>query len=215
MTRSQMIGTLAALAMVLLVGCGSDPGDERALMGDPASSVAPPASASDESAAPVTPEDLSTVAPATGLRMSGDDYSFASPNGWVDITKQMRTAGQEIDTAVGEDVKYVTGVRENLNIVVSPASGLTLDAYEELAPKTLAFMVDDLETYERVTIAGEEAVHVGGEANTGEATFFFEQYVVIRDGTMYAMSFAVDGGRSVADRRSLVDPVLASWQWTA
>lgn len=224
----------AALAVALLVplgACASDSEGQVATMGAPAS---PPADAADDSAAtepdspepsdsptesesgdPSTPpEPPSTVAPATGVAMTGTGYTYRAPEGWHDITKQMKESQQSVDTAIGEKLSTSAGVRDNMNVVSSPAIGDQLQQYEDSAPEALKFMVKDLDTYPRTTIAGEEAVHVGGIANTGGISFFFEQYAVQRGNTVYALSFAVEKDLTDDERRELIDSVITSWEWT-
>ena len=155
------------------------------------------------------------VEPATGVEMRGDSYRYSSPEGWVDITKQVAQSENTVDTAAGQSLKDVDTVRENLNTVTVPAPLLTIDDYEAIAAVKLAFMVKDLDVYAQTEIAGRPAAHVGGPANTGGTTFFFEQYAVLEDGELHTISFATELDRPEAERRDLIDSVLASWQWSA
>lgn len=228
-----MIRTWSAVAALLLalstlVGCSASETDGPALMGSAASAGdAPPPNGFDQGASPESdspdddsadddpalPEPEPTVTPATGIKMTRPSYSYRAPTEWTDITKQMKESGGDIDSAVGEDLSAVTAVRENLNVVLTPALLLDIEDYESIAPATLELMVKDLKTFPRVLLGGVEAIHVGGVARTGDSKFYFEQVAAKYDDTMYAVSFAVDLDRSEAERRALVDSVLASWKW--
>ncbi|KRF13992.1 hypothetical protein ASG90_14430 [Nocardioides sp. Soil797] len=210
MNRVLASGAVTSAALFLLIACGA-PSPSESLMGQPArpdQNRPSQASEARPNDAPSAPQPA-----ATGIRVTGDGYAFHAPARWMDISERLAKSGQEVDAAVGEDPDAATTVRENLNVSVIPTPSLSLETYEQVAPNTLGYMIDDLETYDRVLIDGVEAVHVGGEANTGEASFFFEQYAVVRADTMYTLSFAIDGERSEADRRHLIDSVLASWEW--
>ncbi|WP_067436852.1 hypothetical protein [Nocardioides jensenii] len=220
MIRTRAVGALFLLAPALLVG-GCSAGDTgRDLVMGPAASIDDSSNAAQDTETQDPPDPLATpeppatsAEPATGRIMSGKGYQYSAPKSWVDITKQMRESGQKVDTAVGADITVSTTVRENLNVVLTDVPGVTLETYEQIAPETLAFMVKDLEVYDRAVIAGDEAVHVGGSATVGGVDFFFEQFVVVRDDTMYAVSFAINLERSDEERRAVVDSVLASWKW--
>lgn len=221
MIRTWVVGTLLVLAPVVLTGCAADPSDGEMVMGEAAGSAEAPDAAQEETQAPpdplATPDapPQSSADPATGIRITKQGYEYSAPEGWVEITKQMRESGQDIDTAVGEAMSGATTVRENLNVVLTPAPGGSMEAYEAIAADTLEFMVKDLDIYARTVIDGREAVHVGGVAEVGNASFFFEQYIAEKDGTMFAISFAVDLATPEAGRRELIDSVLASWKWPA
>lgn len=208
MIRVLARGALVPAALFVLVACGASGPPEAATVGQPAgpvSTAAGDAAASDAAGA--------TTPVATGIRVTGEAYAFNAPVGWREITDRLARSGAEVDAGVGEDPAEVTTVRENLSVSVVPHPGMTLDAYERSAARSLAYLIEELETYDREVIDGHEAVHVGGEANTGEASFVFEQYAVVRGDTMYTVSFTLDAGRPEADRHHLIDSVLASWEW--
>lgn len=208
MIRVLARGALVPAALFVVVACSASPPPESATVGQPARTAStaagePPTSDAAGSGTPV----------ATGIRVTGATYAFNAPVGWRDISEQLARSGAEVDTGVGEDPAEMTTVRENLSVSVVARPGMTLDAYERSAARSLAYLIEDLETYDREVIDGHGAAHVGGEANTGEASFVFEQYAVVRGDTMYTVSFTLDEGRPETDRNHLIDSVLASWEW--
>jgi hypothetical protein len=219
-TRTARALTAVLLSPLALAGCADDSGGDAATMGEVAvatgtAAESPTDEPSDEPATepaqdPST-EPAPTEAPASGRRISGDGYSYAVPDGWQNISAAMKKTQPMLNTAAGEPLSDVEGIRDNMNVVLIP--GLTLAAYEAAAPGELKFMVDDLTILPRTTVADEASAHVGGVATTGGVTFWFEQYAVEHDGRLFSVSFAVDQDSPEAERRAQIDSVLTSWRW--
>ena len=214
MIRLRAAAAVLLGASLLLAGCSGDTSDADMVMGAPAAQTESPGSAAPPDQPPA-PDDASTADPATGIEMSGNGYHYAAPQGWVDITNQVTGSEDKVDTAVGQNLKDVGTVRENFNVVNATAPALTIDSYEAVVAKNLAFMVKDLDIYARTSIGGKPAAHVGGAANTGGSTFFFEQYAVFDGDELYTLSFAIKLDRPESERRALVDSIVAAWEWTA
>lgn len=144
-----------------------------------------------------------------GKEVSGTDYSWTAPPGWTDISADLAREDMAADTAMAGP--EVDGVRENLTVTV--LEDKTLNAYENNAHADLGYLSDDIVIGDRVRIDALTAAHARAEANTGRADFIFDQYAVLHDGTMYALSFTISAERSLSERQGLITQVLASWQW--
>lgn len=193
-----------AVASLMLTACGDADDKDDTTPSARAGDAAESSSASDD------PDDTGS----TGGDVTGDGYAFDAPDGWIDITDEVKANAPQVDQAVGEPAAEIDGARDNINVVVTPSGGTTVEGYEELAPDALAFMIPELEILPRRSIAGEEAAHVAGEATSGGATFFMEQFAVTVDGDLFAITFTHDNALSPAQRDAVVDPVLASWEWS-
>ena len=209
------------LSPLVLAGCADDSGSDGATMGGAAAASesttteAPTDEPTDgpttEPAEDPSTEPAPTEAPASGLTISGNGYTYAVPDGWQDISTAMKKSQPMLNTAAGEPLSGMEGIRDNMNVVLIP--GLDIEAYEAAAPGELKFMVKDLTILPRTTVAEEDSAHVGGVATTGGVSFWFEQYAVEHDGQLYSVSFAVDKDRPEAERRAQIDSILTSWRW--
>ena len=137
MTRTARALTAVLLSPLALAGCADDSGADTATMGEVAvatgtAAESPTDEPTDEPATepaqdPST-EPAPTEAPASGQRISGDGYSYAVPDGWQNISAAMKKTQPMLNTAAGEPLSGMEGIRDNMNVVLIP--GLTLEAYE-------------------------------------------------------------------------------------
>ncbi len=222
MTRTAHALAAVLLSPLALAGCADDSGGDAATMGDvavatghPRRTESPTEATTDEPttepAENPSTEPAPTEAPPPACRSPATATPMRCPDGWQDISTAMKKSQPMLNTAAGEPLTGVEGIRDNMNVVLIP--GLTLEAYETAAPGELKFMVDDLTILPRTTVADEDSAHVGGVATTGGVTFWFEQYAVEHDGQLFSVSFAVDQDRPEAERRAQIDSILTSWRW--
>jgi hypothetical protein len=153
-----------------------------------------------------------SAAPATGETVSGDGYSYNLPEGWA-ISDDPTLVGQA-DT-LAYNPADADGFADNVNVLLTPSGEVTPDQVETQGVQEFKdsgstdVVVDD-----RVTIAGSESAHLSGPLTNAGASYFIEQYYPSHDSQTYVVTFSFSDTTSEADRATVTDAVLASWQWS-
>lgn len=159
------------------------------------------------------PPPALTVAPATGLLITGTGYTFHAPTGWT--LPQHAVQGDEDSYAISAKAD-AKGFYDTINVILGDPVTDPLDVFEQGSVEYLeqAQAATHVEIRPRVTVAGTVAVHMSSlQTHQGHAAWA-EQFRVTRDGTGYTMTFDFDPSESQAAREALAESVLASWSWT-
>jgi hypothetical protein len=200
------------LAVLVLASCGKSSDEPKS---GSSSDISSPAASASES---LSAGPSSTAKPSTGKAMAGTGYVYNLPQGWEDITAQLKQNQPSIDTG-GRAKPATPPFTANMNTLTTPSkvSGApTADDLDALAAqirgevKTLA---PKIQTRPHVTIAGAPAVHQEGDANSSGTKFYLVQYFAIHKNKNYGLTFAFPKGASAGEREKVVQPVLASWKW--
>lgn len=187
MSRFLRLGATVAVA-ALLAGCSSGAG------GDSAGEV----------------EDLD-AAPAAGVQVTGDGYSYSVPEGWDVPDTDPATIGAD---TLAADLTDADGFADNVNVVLSPAGAVTADQVEAAGAGELEGAgATDVEVRDRVQVAGTESAHLTGSLTAQGASYSIEQYYLTDDDQTYVVTFSFSPSVDDDDREDLAESVLASWAW--
>lgn len=180
----------AAVAAVLLAGCG---GDSTAGSEEPVAPTSPATSSPEGSAEP-----SSTVEPAGGPVLDGGVLRLRVPRGF-EVSDQMVDFMWDADDPRSFSSVFLT--------VVPPTPGLTLADQARISLRNV--MPDGSRRLPDVTLDGVDFYRVVGQEPDG---LHVEQY-----GTSYRKDVAilvnVDQRASKAEREELIASVLASFEW--
>lgn len=167
-----------------------------------------------------TPKSLSTpkpaptidAEPATGMEVVGDGYSYSVPEGWGDNGFDASAFGADTFVFKLDDADDFI---DNINVVKSLTPLRNADAIEGAAKAELesSDQVTDVAVRDQVTVAGSEAVHLSATFSVEGSTYLTEQYFLTHGTAAWVVTFSFSTDVSEADRKSVTDPVLASWSW--
>lgn len=184
MSRSLRLGATAALAL-LLTGCTSA------------------GSGSDV-------EELE-AAPAAGVEITGDGYTYAVPDGWDIPDTDPSSIGAD---TLAADLTDTDGFSDNVNVVLSPAGAVTAEQIESTGVDELTGAgATDVEVEDRVQVAGTESAHLSGALTAQGASYSIEQYYLTQDDQNYVVTFSFSPTVDDDARQDLAESVLASWTW--
>jgi hypothetical protein len=199
------------LAVLVLASCGKSSDEPKSGSSD----VSSPAASPSES---LSAGPSSTAKPSTGKAMAGTGYVYNLPQGWEDITAQLKQNQPGIDTG-GRAKPATPPFTANMNTLNTPSkvSGQPtkddLDALSAQIKGEVKSLAPKIQTKPNVTIAGAPAVHQEGDANSSGTKFYLVQYFVIYKNNNYGLTFAFPKSASAGAREKIVQPVLASWKW--
>ena len=202
MEKLAQVASTLTLAAVVLAGCGGDDkNDGDAKSADPSPTQSDAALATDWGK------------PATGPAITGDGYTYSVPKDWADITKRARSLQASVDSAASEKAA-TDGFADNINTGYQ-TSDADLDELEAALPAQLSGLVDNLETWPRVTVDGVESLRHRGPAVSAGTKYFLEQFAVPRDGRIAIITFSFSRDLPEKQRDAVVSSVMASWKWTS
>ncbi len=144
----------------------------------------------------------------------GEGYTFALPAGWIDVTQQTKASNPQVDVAVAEP-QTPGAFRLNFNTVTpSPIPDLTREQLVEQAETELAGVTNSkVESLPDKTFDGDTAI---GQESTTDVSGYdigIVQYLVVRDGNIYATTITYDVDRA-EEADQILDGIIGSWAWT-
>lgn len=156
-----------------------------------------------------------TVAPAPpstfpdGFTVTGDDYSFMTPDGW---------GTPDVDAPEGVDrfaldLTDRDGFADNVNVVLSPLGEVPLVSAIPLAQREFEQMGMEITVRDRLVVAGSEAGQLSGTFDEDGAQYVVEQFYVPHDGQTFIITFSFSSTVGRADREAFAESVLATWRW--
>lgn len=159
--------------------------------------------------------------PATGKSVEGTGYSYKLPNGWEDITSQLKATQPGVDSG-GRATPPTDPFTANLNTLTTPNqvqdARPSLDDLKVVAAqikKEIAPLSPDAKLLSPVSVDGVPTVRQEGPANNSGAKFYLEQYWMVTPGSSYGFTFAFPRSTSSAERDKVVGSVLASVKRTS
>jgi hypothetical protein len=169
-------------------------------------SASPSAPTAEASASPAT-----SVEPATGELVTGTGYSVHAPEGWTAPPE----AASKADIFVAGKVADADGFVDTINVLLGPATGMTLAETEKSGAAHLvqAFNATKVKVRPRVAIAGSESAHLSLHLINNGFSGWAEQYLLTHAGTVYTISFTFRETVPREDREALAESVLATWTW--
>jgi len=201
---------LAALAVsgtLVLAGCSSDSDEADADAGSETSSSAseePSDDAGDDAS-----EDAGDAAAVT----------YDLPEGWEDVTEEV--AGQAEGQVGGDTGRELasaaratdgTTFADNVNVI--SLGDLPTDDLGEIEQQTLRELeaggLQQAETLDRVELDGEEASRTTGVLQQAGVGIRVDQFLTVRDGTAWSVTFSHSTETPGADRRADIDTVTQS-----
>lgn len=198
---------VALLAVVALTSCSKSDSTAK-------DATSTSASASASSSAPASP----TAAPATGVEVKGTGYTYRLPQGWEDITADLKKAQPGIDSG-GRATPATPPFTANLNVLTtsSDIKGKPTDAQLTALGKALkaevAQISPDMASKPNTLLDGATALHQEGNAVSGPSKFFLVQYLAVNDGSNYSLTFAFPRSVSAGDRDKVASAVVASFRF--
>ncbi|KAA9089007.1 LpqN/LpqT family lipoprotein [Microbacterium radiodurans] len=210
LSRTSTLSGAALLlsASLLLAGCGGQ-GDSA----DPAPSgdaAAPSASAESSSPAASAP----AAEPAAGETITGTGYAYVVPEGWA--VPDAANVPPQADTFAADLTDLEDGFADNVNVVLSPASGeITPDQVETLGVEELEGTegASDITVKDRVSVAGDESAHISATFEQQGTTYNVDQFYAVNDDQTYIITFSFSPEVSDADRAAVYESVLVTWSW--
>jgi hypothetical protein len=191
--RTRLVLTsLLVTSTLLLAACGGND-DPKA---DPTPSTSTPASASDDPSQSNSP----SVVPATGKLVETKDFTAHVPEGWdvTVVSKDYVITSHDPDSS---DAIAFT-------IVDTFGNDQGLDDLAKEAVRLGAWPGEDPSIVGQTELAGEPAYHL---ASSGGGGIFVDVRGAVRAGDAVAVRF--DNYQSNAALQSMVESVLATWQW--
>jgi hypothetical protein len=157
------------------------------------------------------PPPAISVAPATGVLITGTGYTFDAPAGWA-----LPPTTPQADSYAISAEPDAAGFYDTVNVLVGAANTDSFDEQEQNGPAYLGQVVHAtaIQVRPRVEVAGEEGVHVSSQLTRESTTRWSEQYVVAHHGTACTITFTFNEAESQSVREALAESVLASWTWT-
>lgn len=202
MPRTLVAATVSAL---VLAACGSDTNDSDDTE-SPTATDAPT-----ETAGPTdTPTEDPTQDPPPGDAITGNGYSFALPDGWVDGAEEIGGAG--IDTAALES-EEIEGFSNNVNIIVN-AIGQEFTAQELLDAQVSELQgLGSIEDSGTTQFAGEDASYAVVETTQSGVDYRVYQFFVERDTTVYVITFSFRPSTDEAERTDIIRTIESGFAW--
>lgn len=190
-SRPRLVASATALGLALvLTACGSSDGDSAESDGSSTAEI--------------------TEAPAEGTTIEADAFSYTVPEGW----EESQAGGAQALT-VAIDGTDTDGFADNVN-VVQDDSIVDYEGDELVAAirKGLeANGVTGFDSFEPVTVDGEEAVHTTAIFEVSGMKYRTEQYAVSVGDAGYVITFSHNEDSEQADRDAVDRSILATWSW--
>ncbi len=165
------------------------------------------------SAQPQTQEDapaVSGIAPASGPVVSGDGYSFNAPEGWEE-TDPSGAPGTDV---IAWDANPEGDFADNVNVVISPAGLVPLDAVEAGTVQELeAVGAENITVKDRLTLNGAELTHLAASMTVQGLTYQAEQFAINSDSQTYLITFSFRESVPESERVELAESVLVTWSF--
>lgn len=193
-----------ASAALLLTACGMLPGQETA-------TTAPPATVADTPAATPSTSDEPDASPTDdGDRVTGQGYSYTIPDGWEDVTTQVKKEQPLADTAV-MSTDAVDGFRDNVNVIPASNRQMSADQIERSLVNELSGSSDyeDVSGQDQVQIDGVEAAQVWSQIKGRE--FSTVQFGAYHQGKSYVITYSSGADHAEASQRA--QEFLNTWSW--
>lgn len=195
---------VVALAMTgaLLAGCGSDDSDDE--------TNTKPTSAAEERTGDRDKDDEDTD---DGERVGTEDFTFALPDGWQDVSDRDGAGQAELAYA---DSEAVDGFQNNINVIRTPnVPDFDVDELEDTAITELesAGMFENITAQDNYEVDGIDVPVVSAEATQSGVTYVARQYYAIHEGALYVIT--VSFGPSVSERNQvkISEQIVDSWRW--
>ncbi|MBX3092001.1 MAG: hypothetical protein KF801_05760 [Cryobacterium sp.] len=152
------------------------------------------------------------VAPATGVTINGDGYSYSAPEGWV--TPENIAKPEKVDT-FAVNVSDSDGFADNMNVLPSPRGQVSSEQVETQGVQELKdARATEVTVGSRSTIAGSESAHLSALFTSGQTEYRIEQYYLTHNAKTFIVTFSFSSTVSQADRETLAKSVLATWNWS-
>lgn len=186
MSRFLRLGVTAA-ALVLLAGCSSTSGSDSEV-------------------------DEIDAAPAAGVEIAGEGYSYSVPEGWDVPDTDPTSIGAD---TLAADLTDTDGFSDNVNVVLSPAGAITPEQVEGTGADELSGAgATEVEVNDRVQVAGAESAHLSASLTAQGASYSIEQYYLTQNEQTFVVTFSFSPTVDDDDREDLAESVLASWTWS-
>ena len=152
-----------------------------------------------------------TVAPATGIVLTGTGYSFHAPAGWKLPTRAVNADAYAISAKPDAN-----GIYDTVNVLLGSPNSDTLDDQEENAAAYLEQVkgATQVRIMPRVEIANEVGLHISSLSHLHGVIQWSEQYAAVHGETGFTITFAFNKSESQATRDAVAESVLASWAWS-
>lgn len=149
------------------------------------------------------------AAPASGETLVGSGYEFTAPEGWAVPTDM---ALPDVDIII-MDMTDTDTFTDNVNVVVSPATGLTADQAEASVVGELEGAgFGDVTIRDRIMVAETETTHFSAMGSVNGTEYQMEQFFIpVPDANGLIVTFSFSTSVSEPDRKALSESVLATW----
>lgn len=152
------------------------------------------------------------VTDAQGPVIDGSGYRFRVPKGWG--PPRQPVPGFSPDS-YALDLGAAGAFADNVNVLLSPAAGLTAAVAERSGRRELAAVgARDIVIAPRRSIAGAAAAHLRASMSLNGNAYTIEQFYPTHGGQTYVVTFSFGQGHDIISRAALFEPILATWQWT-
>lgn len=149
---------------------------------------------------------------ASGPRISGTGYTYNVPEHWGRPAQDI--PGFDPDS-LAIDLRDSDGFTDNVNVILSPAGGMTPQQAEVSAENELeAAGANGVSVRDRVTVSGSESAHVTAEMSINANDYTVEQFYPTDHGQTFVVTFSFSRSVTAGERAKVTDAVLASWDWT-
>jgi hypothetical protein len=157
------------------------------------------------------PPPALSVAPATGVLVTGTGYSYHAPAGWT-IPKDAPQADSYAISAKPD----TQGVYDTVNVLIQPTNRDSLVTEEQQGVDYLeqAVHATAIQVRPHVEIAGAESIHISSLQTRHGITLRTDQYLVTHDGADLYVTFDFNAAEPQPAREALAESVLGSWAWT-
>jgi hypothetical protein len=188
--RTTVAAGLLAIALVL-PGCDDDPSEPSA-----------------------QPSSTASVAKATGPKVKGHGYTFRAPKGWT--VPPSSPAGVQVDSFAGEPASATKQYSNNVNVLVLDApKKMSIDDLEEQSEAELkATGAAVIRVLHRSSVGRSKAIHLTSTNQFNTRTIKTEQFIVLRSGSLYVVTFSLAPAVPKAERERIAASVVATWRWT-
>lgn len=154
----------------------------------PAEEPVPPAPPAPEAAPPATPETRQQEHDAT-LR-TGAPATIVAPEGWTLVTDLMGADFFVLAPREGPNDIF----RENVNLMLQSAEGMTAEEYEELSIESVAELIENgrITSITSATLAGRDATRMDYEGRVNGVDLAFIGWWFLEDGIAYVFTYSAE-----------------------
>ena len=164
------------------------------------------------SVCPETKPAAITVAPATGILVTGTGYSFHAPAGWKLPPRAVNADAYAVSAKTDAN-----GFYDTVNVLIGSPNSDTLDEQEQNSAEYLEQVKGSTQVKirPRLEIANEVGIHISSQLHLHGVTQWSEQYAMVHGGMGFTITFAFNNlSEPQATRDALAESVLASWTWS-